>query len=367
MPRLRIAFMTRWNASCGVSQLGELVGRALRKLGHRVLILAPSNDDRLVQHYDEDMVIKCYTIYRSGWREVERDLYPEPFVNCEYDSFIAQGIGFLTCLKQFGSVLQKVRKKSRTIYVIHERLPTKKHSKFTNFFWDAYVCFDQRYKNAFRKIVNGKCWIIPYPYHPIANGDKTKAREKLNLPQDSAIIYSFGWRIKDYIPIIKFISKFGRELRERHLIKYVITADPRRRSPEIEQLKRVKFVELRWEAPTTESLYDYLHAADCLLLYKKESEANKKEVVVSSTIHQCLGSLTPIVINESGFTEPHGREIVKYKDPLKDQTDLFQKLDRLLSDESYVAEIRKEARKVVKRDSPTKIAKKYVELIKACM
>jgi len=53
---LKIALMSRWNAACGTSLYGELIGRELMKRGYDLFILAPSNDDKLTVDADEEEV-----------------------------------------------------------------------------------------------------------------------------------------------------------------------------------------------------------------------------------------------------------------------------------------------------------------------
>jgi len=348
---LKIALMSRWNAACGTSLLGELIGRELLRRGYKLFILAPSNDDKLIAPSDEEEVIRCYSIYEFGWREVRKELDPEPFLNLDYNIFMAQGFSFITCEEQFREIFPEIKKKARTIYIVHER--NLGLSPFAEFDWDALVCFDERYKKVVSRAFEEKrCRIIPYPYHPVVRGNRTEARERLGLPRNRRIILSFGWRMEDYIPLLPIIE----EVNEEFPLRYVIVADPRV-AVEADEMKGKDFIELRYEVPPTERLYTYLHASDCLLLHKRD--VGEGEVVVSSVVHMCLGSLTPIVTTATKYVEMLGKEVIKYSD----LSELKDRLRAVFEDRDLVSETIREAERRVKEDSPEKITDKYVKLL----
>lgn len=299
---LKIAFMTRWNAACGTSLLGELIGRELLRQGYDLSILAPSNDDKPIAALDEEEVKRCYSIYRFGWKEVEKELDPRPFLDPDYNIFVAQGFSFITCAGQFREIYPKIKEKAKTIYIVHER--NLSSSPFAEFDWDALVCFDERYKEVMSKAFGEeKCRIIPYPYHPVVKGNRKEARDRLNLPQDKRIILSFGWRIEDYVPLLPIIE----EVNEEFPLKYLMVADPRV-ATKAGEMEGKSFVELRYEVPPTDRLYTYLHASDCLLLRRKD--VGSEELVVSSMVHMCLGSLTPIVTSATRYVEMLKDEVI---------------------------------------------------------
>lgn len=351
---LKIALMSRWNAACGTSLLGELIGRELLRRGYELSILVPFNDDKLVAPLKED-VKRCYSIYRFGWKEVEKGLDPGPFLDLDYNMFVAQGFSFITCTEQFRKIYPKIKEKAKTIYIVHER--NLSSSPFAEFDWDALVCFDERYKKVMSKAFGeGKCRIIPYPYHPVVKGDKKEARERLNLPQDKRIILSFGWRIEDYIPLLPIIEEVNEELP----LKYVIVADPRV-ATKLGELEGKNFVELRYEVPPTDRLYTYLHASDCLLLHRKD--VGSEELVVSSMVHMCLGSLTPIVTSATRYVEMLKNEVIKYSNPYE----LKCKLIRVFEDSDFVSRTIREAERRVRENSAEKIAEEYMRLFNSLL
>ena len=347
---LRIALMSRWNAACGTSLYGELMGRELMGRGYDLAILAPCNDDKLIVKSDEENVRRCYSIYRFGWKEIEKELDPKPFLNLDYNIFIAQRFGFLTCVEQFGEIYSRIKEKARTIYIVHERTPSS--SPFTEFDWDALVCFDDRYKKVLSKLFREeKCRIIPYPYYPVVRGDMKKARERLNLPQSKRIILSFGWRIEDYLPLLPIIE----EVNEEFPLKYVIIADPRV-AIRLDEMASRDFIELRYEVPLTDRLYTYLHASDCLLIHRKD--VRETEVVVSSAVHMCLGALTPIVTTLTRYVEMLKNEVIRYSNLYE----LKDKLIGIFENRNFVIRTIKEAERRVKEDSAEKVANEYVGL-----
>jgi len=347
---LKIALMSRWNAACGTSLYGELIGRELMKRGYDLFILAPSNDDKLTVDADEEEVQRCYSIYRFGWKEVDKELNPGPFLNLDYNIFIAQGFRFITSMEQFREIYPKIKEKAKTIYVVHERTLTS--SPFPEFDWDVLVCFDERYKKVVSQAFGEeKCRIIPYPYHPVVKGEMKEARGRLNLPQEKRIILSFGWRVEDYIPLLPIIE----EVNEESPLKYLIVADPRV-AARLDEMAAKEFIEVRYEVPSTERLYTYLHASDCLLLHRED--VGKSELVVSSVVHMCLGSLTPIVTTATRYVEMLKNEVIKYSNPYE----LKDKLIGLFENSDFVKRTIKEAERRVKENSAERIVEEYVKL-----
>ena len=352
---MKIALMSRWNAACGTSLWGELIGRELMKRGYDLFILTPFNDDKLIVESDEKEVRRYYSIYRFGWKEVEKKLDSRPFLNLDYNIFIAQGFGFITCMEQFGEIYSRIKEKARTIYIVHERTPSS--SAFTEFDWDALVCFDERYKKVLSKTFEEEqCRIIPYPYYPVVKGNMKEARARLNLPQSKRIIVSFGWRIEDYIPLLPIIE----EVNEEFPLKYVTIADPRV-ATRLDEIAGKNFIELRYEVPSTDRLYTYLHASDCLLIHRKD--VGKREVVVSSAIHMSLGSLTPIVTTATRYVEMLKNEVIKYSNLYE----LKDKLIGIFENSNFVSRTIKEAERHVKENSAEKVTDEYVKLFNSLL
>jgi len=63
---VRVALLTRWNATCGVAMHAEMLVNEMLKRGEEVIIFAPYLDSankwwhhRIVRE-DEDFVVRCY-------------------------------------------------------------------------------------------------------------------------------------------------------------------------------------------------------------------------------------------------------------------------------------------------------------------
>ena len=116
---------------------------------------------------------------------------------------------------------------------------------------------------------------------------------------------------------------------------------------------RYSFIEAREGGVTVGELYDYLHAADALLLYKQSPD-----IVVPSTVYLCLGSGCPIVISEGRYTESLGEEVFKYGD-----------FDELKEKLSWVLKggrpDRQKADEFLAQHSVQKVASQFIDLFKA--
>jgi glycosyltransferase involved in cell wall biosynthesis len=99
-----------------------------------------------------------------------------------------------------------------------------------------------------------------------------------------------------------------------------------------------------------------LHASDCLLLHKKD--VGREEIVVSSVIHMCLGSLTPIVTTATRYVEMLEDEVIKYTN----LHELRDKLMRIFSNSDFVGRTIKAAERRVRENSAEKIAEEYERL-----
>jgi hypothetical protein len=151
--------------------------------------------------------------------------------------------------------------------------------------------------------------MISYPYYPPAFGDQREAREKLGLPLEKKIIFSFGFRTKDIMAVLPTLKTVARE----YSLKYLAVTNP---ESDVEVLRQAQkeydFLVLQVEPLPLDKLYTYLHASDVHLIHRESTQ--KYKAVVSSTVCQTLGSGCPILFHESNYVELHGDEIVKYRD-----------------------------------------------------
>ncbi|MBK5190080.1 MAG: hypothetical protein JJE19_01070 [Methanosarcinales archaeon] len=345
---MKIAMMSRWNATCGISAHAELVGREWVKKND-LTVFAPTLESATDWHHnpiekeDEEFVIRGYEqperIGKTGW--IDERLWKE-----DYDVLVIQGLELLpipTLLEKFPKI------NAKKVLVWHVgKLPIYKELYKLNF--DAIVCFDFRFENMLKgKYPEGIISIIPYPCHPVAkvkgDSDKKRARNELGIPCEKIILFSFGkqplFEYKDYLWLVN-------ELKEKYDLKYLVLRSYGDLPPESE------FLEVRRGRPEYEEIYKYLYAADIFLLPKSETEY----LVVSSTVFQCLGALTPIVVPEVRYVELMDKEMVKYKD----REDLKEKVIRLIGDEELKEEVLRHAEQYARENSAKKIANKFISL-----
>ncbi len=316
---MKIGMIGAWNTDSGASIHAELLGRAWKDMGvdlqvftfyrHSYHGTALTKDAR----DEEDFVHRCFTVYGDPHPLMDT----APLLENDYDIFVAEDLGMLP-LPQLLSIFPEIRKKAKTVNVVHDgSLSTK--PEYFRFDWDHAVCFDDRYYNFLKAAYpEGKLSIIPYPSYPLKVGDKDEARKKLGLPLGRNIVLMFGQAaehalnatmvldrlVDDYDPLLLIVTEVERVLEQYNNI--------------IDKSKvEIKIVE---ESPDLDLLYDYLHAADCMIYNKP----NMPVVVVGSTVFQCMGSGCPTIALESDFVYSFDREVIKYRN--------FYQLENILVD-----------------------------------
>lgn len=347
---MKIAMMSPWNVACGAAVHAELVGREWVKMGHELKLFAPiEKETQPVTDKDEPYVTRCYTMDREPIKGLNPSLLDkEVFLRSDYETFIVQNLELMP-MEELLKVWPQIKAKAKTILVIHEGyLPP--YPEFYQFDFDAIVCFDERYqRQLIRKFPTDRIHTIPYPCHPLKPGDKREAREKLGLPQDKKIVFSYGIVIHQHFPTLLPLEALNREY---PLLYLVLAAEGRSETLDKAQDK-YGFIWIRDGGRTTDELYDYLHAADALLLYKQSPN-----IVVSSTVYLCLGSGCPIIISEGGYTEELGEEVLRYKD--------FDELKEILAQVFEGEEPdQKAVEKFIAEKSAEKVAQRFIELFES--
>lgn len=356
---MRIGMMTPWNSNSGPSTCAELVGREWVKAGHDLTVFSHDGSaisDGVIIQEDEPFVRRCFGI--PYWKHKDW-LDPGPLLESRFEAFLVQHLSIMP-MRQLLEVFPAIRGKSRTVLVVHENcLPTD--PMFFRFSWDTFVCFDERYKAFLVKTFPpSKMHVIPFPYHPMMTGDKESSRRELGLPSEKKIVLFFGYSVWRNMPILRPLAELGQKYpihilalsTDDYSLKQLETA---RRGLDIP-------VEIRTEAPPLSRLYKYLHASDALI--KHVDEDWKEEVVLlSSTIHLCLGSGCPIVVSDAKIFEQYGRQVLKYRTRDRDEfkeclTDVFEEKERL-------TELRQAVREFVGRDSAQVVAKRYIRLFES--
>jgi len=341
---MKIAMMSRWNVTCGISAHAELVGREWVKR-HDLTVFAPTLESATDWHHnpiekvDDEFVIRGYeqpeTIGKNGW--ITERLYKE-----DYDVLVIQGLELLP-IPALIEMFPRIEAKKVLVWHLG-KLPVCESLYKLNF--DAVVCFDSRFENMLTdKYPEDKIHIIPFPCRMVVKGDKKRAREELDIPDGKTILFSFGkeplYAYSDYLWLVN-------ELKGKYDLKYLILrsyGDIPATSESLEvQRGRLKY----------EEIYRYLHASDVFLWPKMETDY----IVVSSTLCQCLGALTPIVAPDVRYVELMGKEVVKYRD----RKELKDKVIRLIEEEDYKREVLWHAEQYARANSAEKIATEFIGL-----
>lgn len=250
---MKIAILSRWNTACGVSLHAELIGRELIKNGHSLTVFAPNNIRPVGR--DEEYVIRCFSDEGDLTKTYFR---PKPFLDTDYEMLAVERVEWVP-LEPLKKCFSEIRKKAKTVYVVQERKPPT-NPLFYELEWDAIVCFDERYKEQWlKRFDESKIHIIPYPTGHLCKGDKQKARRELGLPLNKRILLSYGWAPELHIfPVLPAL----RKLNESFPFIYLVLADPKYIAVDVQPLKDLQFIELRYEFAPMERIYTYLHASD---------------------------------------------------------------------------------------------------------
>lgn len=341
-----IGIFSRWNATCGVSMHAELIGKEFIKMGHDLKIFASYvySANRWWHHKiirsDEDFVIRCYDELHpetmSGGRIDEEKVLSEDIDYLVVESYVSLPYTELERL------IAKIKRRIKIVVVIHEG--RREDIRYSNLrIFDAVVVFDERYVKEMLYDCRDIVRIIPYPCHPIKRGKRRFAEGKLTF-------FSFGRQpigeYEDYVEVLDDLTlKYDfvyKVVRSDSLLPF--------NKPWIQQeQKRLRSCEL----------YEYLHSSDIHLLPKGKT----RYVVVSSTLFQCLASLTPTIAPNTRHFEAlpliNGvKPVVVYEDV----DDLRKRIEMLVEDEEYRRNVIKAAEEYVKENRSDRIARRFIEL-----
>lgn len=350
---MKIAIMGGWNVGSGASVHSELIGREFVKNNAlEVFTFYKTGFHGLcVTKDDEEFITRCFTKYGDENPKLNQEL----FLKEAHDVFIVEDLGMLP-MDKLKEIFLKIKKRSKTINVIHDGKISNK-SEFYDFDFDAIVCFDERYKEFLKKkYPEEKIHLIQYPSLKLNPGNKEKAREKLKLPKDKKIIFSFG-RLAYYMDSeIELIN----ELSDKYDILFLVVTTNKKILNKINKMikkGKVKFkIETRKEDPNLDELYEYLHASDVLIFPKQSS----LHVVVPSTIFQTLGSLCPIVARDSNFVEMFSNEIWKYRN----YQEFNSSLEKAFNQGKDYEKLKKAIKKYLEKYSSIQIAEMFQDLFK---
>lgn len=343
---MKIALMSAWNTDSGVAVHTEPLGKAWLEMGHKLIVFSFIKDDFHGEGFtgeDEDFVIRCV-----GTNERTKYLDPRPILTSDYDIFVVQDLGIFPQDK-LGKIFDLIKRKAKTIHIVHENaLPEE--PAFYQFDWDAVVYFDER--QVFLRDVYPDTHYIPFPCFPLRQGNKQKARRKLNLPLDKKIVLSFCQRGYSL-----FLPGRNHQLEDA----LFLAVGP----PEFDVLEKFSPDPMRMireeEVLSKERFDDYLFASDALILHKFESRGH---AVVSSTAFQALGIGCPILVPRiSDFFRPLGEEVLRYVD----RDELRANLVDIFEGGPKSKAARQAALEYAQRHSPENIAQSYLELFESLL
>lgn len=358
---MRIGIMTTWNVCCGIFAHAQLICREWVKMGHEVVVFAPVNERGKksvpLDVEDESFVYRNWEMYRYGDRisdDNELDLYfdPEPILREDFDVFVVEKPSS-TPLGKLCKIFPKIRSKASTIAVLHEGRRIANRS-FYKVIFDVYTLFDERYARLFNGLLPfDRTFIVPFPCHPVVEGDVMEARKRLGLPldEDLKIVLTYGIRFKylyEILPVLKKLSK-KYKLMFLMLSKHAESVDIGTKIT-----KQYDFTVFRCEAPSIERLYTYLHASDAVLFHREPADGY---IPVSSTVCLCLGALRPILCPDINFFETFEDEVIKYSN--------FKELEERLEDvfeNRGVDRVLRAAKRYVDENSAERVAQRLLEL-----
>ena len=357
---MKIAFLGRWNATCGVSLHAELVGRKLCSMGYGVEVFAPrlisANKDwhhKKVKIRDEEWVHRIY----DETTEID---YPyggsidDTILMHDYDFLVVELYGRLPILELVRKA-EKLKKSSKLVGVVHSayRRDVEAALKIP---WDALVIFDRRYYDELLRGFDlsrvGRIEEIPYPFALIDGVSPVRPK----FAEKGVLFFTYGRQ-----PAIEYVDYIRalRELRgECDLTYFVLRSDQKLPVDESWIVQEV-------DRPTIAKVYEYLMGADVHLLPKGESRG----VVISSTVCQCLYSGTPTIVPDTKYFEMIEVDengigpVVKYR--LGDVKDLMEKIRLLVKVDSVREKVSRRAREYALEHSDEKVAKRFLKLFES--
>ena len=343
---MKIALMSAWNTDSGVAVHAEPLGKAWLEMGHKLIVFSFIRDDFHGDGFtgeDEDLVVRCF-----GTDEGSKYLNAKPFLTATYDIFVVEDLGMLP-KDPLSKIFGLIKNKAKTVHIVHENaLP--EDPAFYQFDWDAAVYFDEG--QSFLREVYRNVHFIPFPCFPPRQGNREKARRKLDLPPDRKIVLSFCQRGYSL-----FLPERDHELED---VLFLVLGPEHfdvleKFSPDPDT------VVMEEEVLSKERFDDYLFASDAVILHKFESRGH---AVVSSTAFQALGAGCPILVpRASDFFRPLSSGILRYAD----REELRASLVDVLQEGSKSREAHRAALKYTQKCSPETIAKSYIELFESLL
>jgi len=279
----RVAFISRFNQTCGVAAWAEPVVDYLLRQGYEVRVFANVDHRFWVTQPDEPYVVRSYVesvgkVDPKGFKPdivvvqqhcVEPVMVPHEWVNDE-----------------------NVKK----VMIVH-------HPQTVDWWapriYDLVVGFDDRWLPYFREKGVENYAIIPYPVRPCARHNRQEMRKRWRLPQNKVVVLIYGIRTPDYLRIWSYPVIAGY---------YVLWFTP----VPVFAFSFVGNLDVRLGVLSPRQLDEILSACDVLWLHKPCQP--KTAPILSSTVYQTLDSGIGIALLDGAFSYDVPGDVVVYQD-----------------------------------------------------
>jgi glycosyltransferase involved in cell wall biosynthesis len=352
MELMKIALLSRWNATCGVSLHAELVGRELIRRGHSLLVFGP--DLRSAGRWWHHKVIReDEPFVRRVYRELspegkEGGLRAEEVLKENFDILLVESYEKLP-YRDVEELVRSLKEKGvPSIAVVHEGL--REEIGYDLNLFERVVVFDGRFKKeVVGDLEEGKVAEVPYPCLP-------PVRRKRRFGEDGRVVFaSFGRQpeeeYRDFLEVLRIIKRDYPNV----VYRVVRSGDPLGVS-EGWIIQECRVLDLK-------GIYDLLGSSDLHLLPKGDT----KRVVVSSTFCQTVGSLCPVVSRKSRFFEALPAGDLSPVALYEDEEQLEKVLRRLIEDEAFRERLRENMRRYAQENSVSRVVDRLEELINSVL
>ncbi len=256
--------------------------------------------------------------------------------------------------RPLAELVRKLRGRSLTVAVIHEG-DADGVRPFLEMGFDLYVVFDRRFVDELFGPYKGKVRveIVPYPCAEPPQVDPWRP----GFAEGRLLFFSFGRQpVEEYEPFVKALDRLARSY---DLVYWVVRTDDARLP-----FERPWMVEWRRKL-SLEEIYSFLRGCDIHLLPKGRT----KKVVVSSTLYQVIGSLTPTVVPDTRFFEtiPTDERGVGAVVKFRDVNDLVEKIRMLVEDEEVRRTVVEEARRLFESCRASRVARRFLRILEGSL
>ncbi len=340
----RVALISRWNATCGISLHAEMIGREFIKRGYPLKVFAPTLESAgkwwhhiKIREEDEEYVERVYEEIDpegkggSFKREAVLDFKPDLIILESYQSLPHKDIEEL--IKEVGVP---------AFAVLHEG-DFLRYSDLSIF--ERIAVFDGRFTEELigDRYPREKVVEIPYPCYPL--------REQNRRFAEDGIIRFVTFGRQPAFELEPFVKAL-RELRKVYEnIRYKIV-----RGDKLIDVSE-EWIEQELKVLDLEDIDLLLKSSDIHLLPKGPTN----NVVVSSTLYQIMGTLCITVVPNTRHFEMHKEDntVVIYEGV----EDLIKKLREIIENEELRRTIKESMRRYVEENSVERIVDRFEELI----